>query len=111
MNEYVKKMKPIDVPRGFFTHTHEIDEQMIGRVVSLNGQIGWLGSNGRPDVAAGHSIIAGQYNDKSPQLVSSCNQCVKQAQSMDCSMRIWSIKPKDLRFVGFCDSSFDFTGK
>ena len=83
----------------------------MGKVQQCNGKIGWLGSNGRPDVAAGHSIIAGQYKDKSPQLISDCNLCVKQAHAHSVKIRIWSIAPKDLRLVTFCDSAFDPKGE
>ena len=59
MNEYAETMSTIDVPRGFMSHTKELDEGRISEVVSCNGKIGWIGGNGRPDLAAGHSIIAG----------------------------------------------------
>ena len=74
MDEYSKnKLKGIEVPRGFLSNTQELSESMMQQVTRCNGQIGWLGGNGRPDIAAGHSIIAGQYKDKSPQLISDCN--------------------------------------
>eukprot|EP00973_Karenia_brevis_P047706 6621287-Karenia_brevis.AAC.1 len=60
MEEYVHdKLTMIDAPRGFMTNTNELDETWMIKVVSSNGQIGWIGSKGRPDAAAGHSIIAG----------------------------------------------------
>ena len=78
MNEYADPhMHPINIPRGFLTHTKELDDERMSEVVSCNGKIGWIGTNGRPDLAAGHSIIAGDYKHKSPQLISSCNDCVK----------------------------------
>ena len=58
MNEYSQKMTTIQSPRGYMTIIEEIDDTMMSKVISNNGQVGWLGSNGRPDVAAGHSIIA-----------------------------------------------------
>ena len=70
-------MKVIDKPRGFYTHTKEIDDPTLSEVVTSNGKIGWIGTNGRPDVAAAQSIIAGGYKDKSPQLVKDCNDAVK----------------------------------
>eukprot|EP00973_Karenia_brevis_P069600 9677909-Karenia_brevis.AAC.1 len=63
------------------TSTKELDETCMNKVVWSNGQIGWIGSNGRPDAAAGHSIIAGEYKHKSPQLIIMCNQVVKQCKS------------------------------
>ena len=111
MNEYSDKaMSYIDIPRGYLTQTKEIDDKRLSEVISCNGKIGWLGGNGRPDVAAGHSIIAGEYKTKSPTLITSCNQCVKQAKENKVEMKIWSIPVTELRFVGFCDSSFDFSG-
>ena len=77
MNEYVDKLKLIEVPRGFMTHVEEISESDMSQVMTVNGKIGWLSGTGRPDLAAGHSIIAGEYKNKSPQLVASCNQGVK----------------------------------
>ena len=100
----------IDVPRGFATHTTEIPDAIMSKVVSSNGKIGWIGGNGRPDLAAGHSIIAGEYKDKSPNLVTSCNQCVKQAKENPIELIVWPIAVADLRLVSFCDSSFDFKG-
>ena len=35
----------------------------MSEIISLNGRICWLGGKGRPDLAAGHSIIAEQYED------------------------------------------------
>ena len=64
MNEYIDTMKIIEVPRGFISQTKELDEAYMSEVVTSNGKIGWVGGNGRPDLAAGHSIIAGQYTDK-----------------------------------------------
>ena len=111
MNEYVdNEMSIIDIPRGFKTHTKELSDDYMSQVMSSNGKIGWIGGNGRPDLAAGHSIIAGQYKDKSPQLITDCNQCVQQARDHRIVIKVWSIPLKDLRFVGFCDSSFDFSG-
>ena len=67
MNEYAKnKMSVIEIPRGFLSQTVEINDAHMSQVISVNGKIGWLGGNGRPDLAAGHSIIAGQYKDKRP---------------------------------------------
>ena len=80
-------------------------------VVTANGQIGWIGGNGRPDLAAEHSIAAGSYKHRKPQLVTDCNACVKQAKEHKVRIRVWPIEPKDIRFVGFCDSSFDFSGE
>jgi hypothetical protein len=111
MNEYAQKdMFLIDVPRGFITNTKEISEDMMSKVISSNGKIGWIGGNGRPDLAAGHSIIAGEYKDKSPNLVASCNQCVKHAKENPIELIVWPIAVEDLRLVAFCDSSFDFKG-
>eukprot|EP00973_Karenia_brevis_P033664 4642074-Karenia_brevis.AAC.1 len=60
MEEYVHdKLIIIDAPRGFRTSTTELYETWMNKVVSSNSQIGWISSNGRPDAAAGHSIIAG----------------------------------------------------
>eukprot|EP00973_Karenia_brevis_P046566 6458936-Karenia_brevis.AAC.1 len=60
MEEYVHdKLIVIDAPGGFMTSTTELDETWMNKVVSSNGQICLIGSNGRPDAAAGHSIIAG----------------------------------------------------
>ena len=92
MTEYAtKSMKYIDVPRGFLTHAKELDERLMSEVISCNGKIGWLGGNGRPDLAAGHSIIAGDYKHKTPQLVASCNQCVKQAKENTIEIKVWPI--------------------
>ena len=111
MKEYAAKdMLYIDVPRGFATSTTEIPDAVMSKVVSSNGKIGWIGGNGRPDLAAGHSIIAGEYKDKSPNLVASCNQCVKQAKENPIELIVWPIAVADLRLVSFCDSSFDFKG-
>ena len=73
MQEYAKsKMSIIEIPRGFLTNTLELDDSRMSQVISVNGKIGWIGSNGRPDLAAGHSIIAGQYKDKKPDLITQC---------------------------------------
>jgi len=111
MIEYADKMELIEVPRGYITQTEQIGPEMLTRVKGSNGQIGWLGGNGRPDLAAGHSIIAGGYKDESPLLIGQCNQCVKQAQAHKIAIRVWSIPIQDLRLVTFCDSSFDFKGE
>ena len=71
MDEYVQKMDIMDISRGYLVHTEEIDEPMLSRVMFVNGQTGWLGNNGRSNVAAGHSITAGQHKDKKPDLVTS----------------------------------------
>ena len=93
MNEYIENsMHIIETPRGLMSQK-EIDDSWISKVISSNGRIGWLGGNGRPDVAAGHSIIAGEVKNKSPTLISSCNQCVKQAKSHKVKMRVWPIPP------------------
>ena len=74
MNEYAKNnMEVIEKPRGFYTHTTEADDSSLSEVVTSNGKIRWIGTNGRPDVAAAHSIIAGGYKNKSPQSVKDCN--------------------------------------
>ena len=70
----------------------------VGRQCA-NGQIGWLGSNGRPDFAAAHSIIAGEYKNKSPQLITWCNQTITQCKSTEVKHCIWPIKVDDLRIV------------
>eukprot|EP00973_Karenia_brevis_P012560 1704854-Karenia_brevis.AAC.1 len=70
MEAYVdEKLAFIATPRGFLSNTEEVDETWMNKVVSSNGQIGWIGSNGCPDAAAAHSIIAGEYKHKSPQLI------------------------------------------
>ncbi len=112
MNEYVtNSMHEIPIPRGFLTHTEELSEDMMSKVISSNGRIGWAGCNGKPELAAGHSIIAGGYKNKLPTLVSQCNACVKQARDHPYELRIWSIPVRDLREVIWTDSSFDFSGE
>eukprot|EP00973_Karenia_brevis_P077559 10776172-Karenia_brevis.AAC.1 len=66
MEAYVhEKLALIEAPSGFLSNTEAFDETWMNNVVSSNGQIGWIGSNGRPDSAAGHSMIAGEYTHKS----------------------------------------------
>ena len=61
MNEYtLTKLVEIVPPRGLISSPGPLSEEWMKQVESCNGKIGWLGGNGRPDVAAGHSIIAGQ---------------------------------------------------
>ena len=112
MEEYVEKtLQSIDYPRGLLSNTKELDDAHLAAVVSCNGKIGWLSSNGRPDLAAGHSIIAGEYKHKLPSLITSCNACVKQAKTNRVEHHAWSIPPDDLRLVAWCDSSFDPKGE
>ena len=112
MKEYTKaKMSIIEIPRGFLSNTTELDDAHMSKVISANGKIGWLGGNGRPDLAAGHSIIASQVKDKLPDLITQCNTCTKQAFEHDVELRVWSIPHRELRMVAFCDSSFDFKGE
>ena len=80
MDDYADKhMKIIEAPRGLLSSTDDLSDGMMSQVETCNGQIGWLGGNGRPDVAAGHSIIASKVKDRQPELVKLCNVCVKQA--------------------------------
>ena len=112
MNEYAdKNMEIIEKPRGFITNTKEIDDATLSQVVTSNGKIGWIGTNGRPDVAAAHSIIAGGYKNKQPSLVTDCNTSVLHCKKHQILIKIWAIKPEDLRFLAFCDGSFDPTGE
>eukprot|EP00973_Karenia_brevis_P044277 6135678-Karenia_brevis.AAC.1 len=83
----------------------------MNKAVSSNGQIGWIGSNGRPDAAAWHSIIAREYNIKLPQLLTMCNQVMKQCNGTVVHHRVWPIQPKDIRLVVFVDSPFVFKGE
>ena len=47
MNEYASKnMEIIEKPRGFITNTKEIDDATLSQVVTSNGKIGWIGTNG-----------------------------------------------------------------
>ena len=115
MNEYAdKSLRPVEVKRGFISQSketaEEVDDMTMSDILTVNGKIGWLGNSGRPDIAAGHSIIAGEYKTKSANLVSMCNACVKQGKSHKISLKVHSIPPADLRLVAFCDSAFDFSG-
>ena len=63
MDEYVKsKLRPIEVPRGYMSNTKEISDGMLTNVKGVNGDLGWLASTGRPDMAAPHSIIPSGYD-------------------------------------------------
>ena len=96
MDDYTDKhMKIIECPRGLLSSVEDLSDSMMSQVETCNGQIGWLGGNGRPDVAAGHSIIASKVKDRQPELVKLCNVCVKQAQSHSVKMKIWHIKPRE----------------
>ena len=86
--EYVSKMVKIDIPRGFTSTTEKLDEATMSKVEAVNGQIGWLGGSGRPDLAAAQSIIPGCYKDASPDLVSLCNSCVQSAKEVNVALRI-----------------------
>eukprot|EP00973_Karenia_brevis_P062323 8667631-Karenia_brevis.AAC.1 len=72
----------------------------MNKVVSSNGQIGWIGSIGRPDAAASQ-----------PQLITRCNQVVKRCKGTVVHHKVWPIKPEDIRLVALVDSSFDFKGE
>ena len=115
MNEYAARMKPIEVRRGYYAEMERdgktIGPEMLTKVKGLNGQIGWLGGNGRPDLAAAHSIIAGGYKDEKATIVKDCNDCVTRAHNHKINLKVWSIPVKDLRLVAFCDSSFDPKGE
>eukprot|EP00973_Karenia_brevis_P052666 7317811-Karenia_brevis.AAC.1 len=88
MEAYVdEKLALIEAPGGFLSNTEEWDETWMNKI----------GSNGRPDAAAGHTIIAGEYKHKSPQLIAMCNQVVKQCKGMKVHHRVWHIKPWDIR--------------
>ena len=108
MQRYAEeKLSLIETTRGFLSNTKELDDKYMNKVISANGQIGWLGSNGRPECAAAPSIIAGEYKNKSPHLIIWCNQTIKQYKATQVKHCIWPIKVGDLRFVVFTDSSFD----
>ena len=81
------------------------------QVATCNGQIGWLGGNGKPDIAAGHSLIASAYSEKKPSLITDCNMCVKQAKTHKYRFKVWAIPALDIRMVTFADSAFDPMGK
>ena len=81
------------------------------QVSTCNGQIGWLGGNGKPDIAAGHSLIASEVKDKKPSLITDCNLCVKQAKSHNYRLKVWAIPAPEIRMVTFADSAFDPQGK
>lgn len=102
MQEYAQNsMSLIQVSRGFLSQTKQLGEEGMSEVASVNGKTGWLGANGRPDLAVGHSIIAGQYRDKLPSLVAQSNQFVKQAQDHVVKLRVWPIPPQDIRLDPF----------
>ena len=64
MQEYVQDhMKPITLSKGFLSKNPVLDDAYMAQVVSTNGKIGWLGGNGRPDLAAGFSIVSGNYRN------------------------------------------------
>ena len=70
MQRYAEeKLALMETPRGVLSGTQELDESWMNKVISANRQIGWLGSNGRPDCPAAHSIIAGEYKNKISQLL------------------------------------------
>ena len=75
MNEYAQtKLQPIECPRGTITKTEgDLPESQMQQVATCNGQIGWLGGNGKPGIAAGHSLIASEVKDKKPSLITDCN--------------------------------------
>ena len=112
MNEYShNKLQPIECPRGTITKTEgDLPETQLQLVSTCNGQIGWLGGNGKPDIACGHSLIASEFKDKKPSLITDCNMCVKQARAHDYRLKIWPIPISDLRMVTFCDSAFNPQG-
>ena len=85
----------------------ELPEKHLQRTETCNGQLGWLGNNGKPDVAAGHSITASNKKEKKSSLITDCNTCVKQAQSHKYRIKVWPIRPADLRMATFCDSAYD----
>ena len=69
MQRYAEeKMSLIETPRGFLSYIKELDDNYMNKVISANGQIGWLGSNGRLDCASAHSIIASEYIKQKPTI-------------------------------------------
>ena len=66
MNEYAQnKLQPIECPRGTITKTQgDLREEQLQLISTCNGQIVWLGGNGKPDIAAGHSLIASEFKEK-----------------------------------------------
>ena len=98
----------MEVPRGTITKTEgELPEEHLQLIGTCNGQIGWLGNNGKPDIAAGSSLIASNKKEKKPSLITDCNMCVKQAQSHRYRIKVWPIPHKDIRMATFCDSAYD----
>ena len=71
MNEYARdKLQPIECPRGTITKTEgNLSTELMQYVGTCNGQIGWLGGNGKPDIAAGHSLIASEIKNMKPSLI------------------------------------------
>ena len=62
-------------------------------------------------MAAGHSIIGSKVKNADPELIRLCNTCVKQAKAHSIKIKVWPIKPEDLRLVVFTDSAFDPKGE
>ena len=86
MQEYVEEhMIPLEFPRGYLSQATELSDEYMAKVVSLNGKFGWLGSNGRPDMAAGHSIIAGMFNFNEAQMFEIEDDRVREVPKVDFS--------------------------
>ena len=53
--------------------------------------VGWLGHNGRPELAAAHSILASRLGSDGTTTETVCdlNFAVKTAQDVDYSIKIW----------------------
>ena len=99
------KLRPIEVPKGYFSNTKEISDGMLTNVKGVNGGLGWAGVNGKTRHGGASSIMPSGYDRRSPQLISDVNAAVKPCHAVPITITIWSIPFAELRWTTFTDSS------
>ena len=87
--------------------TEDETSQMRGALATIN----WVAREGRPDVAAAASVLAGKFPRPKMSDLHQVNDIVEHLKTHHVVLKIHSIKEGDIRHLIISDSSFDPSGK
>ncbi len=106
-HDYAKSLEALPCPNNTVHDDREFSSEEVKNLKQFCGQINWLTTQGRPDLAFESCFVSNSLKTGNRQVFHRANKIIRRAQTQNvslhfpCSLDIYSVS-----VVSFCDASF-----
>ena len=106
-DEYAKSLKPLHTPKSCTSDIKEFSSEEVKCLKQFCGQINWLSTQGRPDIAFESCYISNGLKSGNHNIFNFANKIVRKVQNQSVTLNYpCDFDISSVFVVSFCDASF-----